>query len=241
MNTAAQTTQPIIRRANDRGLADFGWLKSRHTFSFGDYHDKQHMGFGPLRVINEDRVAAGAGFGKHPHRDMEILSWVLDGKLEHKDSMGTGAQIRPGELQRMSAGTGVTHSEFNASSTEPVHFLQIWVMPERAGLQPGYEQRRFSADDLADQWCLVASGTPRDGAVKIHQDVDLYAARLSPSQELDYEPAVNRRLWLQVTRGTVNVDGDLLVAGDGAAWTNTGAIHLRAQEAAEVLLFDMTP
>jgi quercetin 2,3-dioxygenase len=229
------------RLSQDRGHADFGWLKSRHTFSFGDYFDKQHMGFGPLRVINEDRVAPGAGFGKHPHRDMEILSWVLDGALEHKDSMGTGAQIRPGELQRMTAGTGVTHSEFNASSSDPVHFLQIWIMPERAGLQPGYEQRSFAPAEMNDQWRLVASGKPRDGAVKIHQDVDLYAARLTATLALHYEPAANRRLWLQVTRGSIEVDGETLVAGDGAAWVNAAALRVIAKDDAEVLLFDMTP
>src|SRR5438270_7828618 len=165
-----QRTPPmhVTRRSEDRGLADFGWLKSRHTFSFGDYHDPDHMGFGPLRVINEDRVAPGQGFGEHPHRDMEILSWVLEGTLEHKDSLGTGAQIRPGELQRMSAGTGITHSEFNPSQTEPVHFLQIWIIPERDGLPPSYEQRAFTPAEFADQWCLVASGTPRAAALKIH-------------------------------------------------------------------------
>jgi len=171
----------VTRRSEDRGLADFGWLKSRHTFSFGDYHDPDHMGFGPLRVINEDRVAPGKGFGEHAHRDMEILSWVLGGALEHKDSLGTGAQIRPGELQRMSAGTGVTHSEFNGSTSEPVHFLQSWLLPECSSLSPGYEQRAFSAPELLNQWRLIASGSPRDGAVKIHQDVDLYATRECPT------------------------------------------------------------
>ena len=160
------------RRANDRGQANFGWLQSRHTFSFGEYHDLNHMGFGPLRVINEDRVAPGAGFNRHPHQDMEILSWVLSGGLEHKDSLGTGSKIHPGEMQRMSAGTGVTHSEFNASSTEPVHFLQIWILPNRKGLAPGYEQRAFEPAQLADKWCLVASGNPRGGAVTIYQDVE---------------------------------------------------------------------
>jgi redox-sensitive bicupin YhaK (pirin superfamily) len=229
------------RRSQDRGLADFGWLKSRHTFSFGDYFDAEHMGFGPLRVINEDRVEPGKGFGAHPHRDMEILSWVLDGTLEHKDSMGTGAQIRPGELQRMSAGTGVVHSEFNASETDPVHFLQIWIIPERRGLEPGYEQHRFAPEDLRDQWRLVASGTPRDGALKIHQDVDLYATRLGAGRELTYVPAEGRKLWLQVARGTVEADGETLRAGDAAAWTDAKALAVRAHEDAELLLFDMTP
>src|SRR5271154_4478938 len=164
----------ITRKGADRGLADFGWLQSRHTFSFGEFHDPKHMGFGPLRVINEDRVAAGAGFGKHPHRDMEILSWVLSGTLEHKDSLGTGAKIRPGEMQRMSAGTGVTHSEFNASKSEIVHFLQIWILPNRKGIAPGYEQRSFEPSQLTNQWCLVASGAPHEGVVHVHQDLNLY-------------------------------------------------------------------
>jgi quercetin 2,3-dioxygenase len=230
----------IIRHSQDRGLADFGWLKSRHTFSFGDYFDAQHMGFGPLRVINEDRVAPGKGFGKHPHRDIEILSWVLDGTLEHRDSLGTGAQIRPGELQRMSAGTGVTHSEFNASSSEPVHFLQIWVMPEHKNIEPGYEQRNFDASALTDQWRLVASGSPRDGAVKIHQDVDLYVARLSKDRELVHVARTGRKLWLQIARGEVQVGDEILQAGDASAWTDTDQISVRAAADSELLLFDMT-
>ena len=231
----------IVRRANDRGVADFGWLQSRHTFSFGNYLDQNHMGFGPLRVINEDRVAPGAGFGKHPHQDMEILSWVLSGTLEHKDSLGTGAQIRPGELQRMTAGTGVTHSEFNASNSDPVHFLQIWILPERKGLKAGYEQRAFQPTQLADQWHLVASGKPSDGAIKIHQDVELFATRLSAGRELIHETARERKLWLQVTRGEVETEGETLLAGDGIAWTDAASLRVRAKTAAEVLLFDMTP
>jgi redox-sensitive bicupin YhaK (pirin superfamily) len=231
----------VTRRSDDRGLADFGWLQSRHTFSFGDYHDPAHMGFGPLRVINEDRVAPGEGFGKHPHRDMEILSWVLEGTLAHKDSLGTGAQIHPGELQRMSAGTGVTHSEFNGSDTAPVHFLQIWVIPERTGLEPGYEQRSFPPQELANQWRLLASGKPRDGALTIHQDVDLYGTRLAASKELEYVPRPGRKLWLQIARGSVESDGDVLSAGDGVAWSSPQSIRVNAKEDAELLLFDMTP
>jgi redox-sensitive bicupin YhaK (pirin superfamily) len=230
-----------IRRSEDRGNADFGWLKSRHTFSFGDYFDNQHMGFGPLRVINEDRVAPGAGFGKHSHRDMEILSWVLDGALEHKDSLGTGALIRPGELQRMTAGSGVTHSEFNASATDPVHFLQIWLMPDRPGLAPSYEQRTFAPADLHNQWHLIAAGAPHDGALKIHQDVNLYATRLNATQTLEFEPAANRRIWLQIARGVVEIDSATLRAGDAIAWNNADVINVRANEDAEILLFDMTP
>ena len=199
------------------------------------------MGFGPLRVINEDRVAPGKGFGKHPHRDMEILSWVLEGTLEHKDSLGTGAQIHPGELQRMSAGTGVTHSEFNGSDRAPVHFLQIWVIPERTGLVPGYEQRSFPPQELANQWRLLASGKPRDGALTIHQDVDLYATRLAASKELEYVPRPGRKLWLQIARGSVESDGDVLSAGDGVSWSCPQSIRVNAKEDAELLLFDMTP
>lgn len=231
----------ITRRSEDRGLADFGWLQSRHTFSFGEYYDSAHMGFGPLRVINEDRVAPGQGFGTHAHRDMEILSWVLEGSLEHKDSIGTGAKIRPGELQRMTAGTGVTHSEFNGSQSEPVHFLQIWVMPVRNGLPPGYEQVAFSAQQLDNQWCLIASGSPANGAVTIHQDVELYTTRLGAGRSLDYVALPGRKLWLQIARGSVETDGDLLRAGDGAAWPDPSPLRVHAQENAEVLLFDMTP
>ncbi|MGH8159959.1 MAG: pirin family protein [Rhodanobacter sp.] len=230
----------LTRRSNDRGIADFGWLKSRHTFSFGQYFDPDHMGFGPLRVINEDRVAPGQGFGAHPHQDMEILSWVLSGTLEHKDSLGTGAQIRPGELQRMSAGTGVTHSEFNASDSEPVHFLQIWILPERLGLAPGYEQRSFASDEMNDRWQLIGSGDPRDGAVKIHQDVDLFAARIHAGRELVHKPEGDRNLWLQVILGSVEVDDEVLSAGDGAAWMTAETVSVRARSDAEVLLFDMT-
>lgn len=228
-----------IRRSTERGFADHGWLVSRHTFSFASYHDPAHMGFGALRVINEDRVAPGAGFGAHSHRDMEILSWVLDGALQHKDSLGTGAMIRPGELQRMSAGTGVTHSEFNASTTDPVHFLQIWILPERAGLPPSYEQRAFAPAELANRWRLVASGQPRDGAVKVHQDVHLSIARLDAGRTLAYAPAKNRRVWLQVARGSVEVDGSVLDVGDAAGWTDTGELEVRAVNAAEVLMFDL--
>jgi redox-sensitive bicupin YhaK (pirin superfamily) len=228
------------RLSQDRGHADFGWLKSRHTFSFGEYHDPRFMGFGPLRVINEDRVAPGAGFGKHSHRDMEILSWVLAGALEHKDSLGTGALIRPGELQRMTAGTGVTHSEFNGSQTQPVHFLQIWLLPELHGLEPGYEQRAFSAAQLQDQWHLIAARDGRDDAVTVHQDADLYAARVSDCTELVHRAAPGRRLWLQVARGSVEVDGEALTAGDAMSWVDATELVVRAHGPGEVLLFDMT-
>lgn len=228
-----------IRRADDRGLADHGWLKSRHTFSFASYFDPDHMGFGPLRVINEDRVAPGAGFGEHSHRDMEILSWVLSGALEHKDSLGTGAQIRPGELQRMTAGTGVSHSEFNASRSEPVHFLQIWILPERTGLAPGYEQRGFTPEQLSDRLRLVASGNPRDGAVKVHQDVDLYVARPRAGTELTHETRTGRKVWLQVARGEIGVGTEKLQPGDAVAFADVAQVRFLALTDAEVLLFDM--
>lgn len=227
------------RLSEDRGHADFGWLNSRHTFSFGDYYDPRFMGFGALRVINEDRVRPGAGFGTHAHRDMEILSWVLSGTLEHKDSMGTGAVIRPGELQRMSAGTGVTHSEFNASQTEPVHFLQIWLLPERQGLTPGYEQRAFASLDLQDRLCLIASRDGHEGSVTVHQDVRLYATRLAEGREVSHVPAATRRVWLHIVRGSVSVEGRDFHAGDALSWTGPETITIRARESSEVLLFDL--
>jgi hypothetical protein len=229
-----------IRLSKDRGLADFGWLNSRHTFSFGNYHDPRFMAFGPLRVINEDRVAPGSGFGEHSHQDMEILSWVLSGTLEHKDSLGTGAHIRPGELQRMTAGTGVTHSEFNGSKSDPVHFLQIWLLPERRGLDPGYEQRSFADVELQNRWRLIAARDGREGAVKVHQDADLYATRLSEGAELSYTPVARRRLWLQVARGSIEAEGELLSAGDAMSWVDPTKFMVRAHEPSEVLLFDMT-
>ena len=228
-----------IRRSNNRGLADFGWLKSRHTFSFGNYHDGNFMGFGPLRVINEDRVEPGRGFGQHSHQNMEIISWVLDGALQHKDSLGTGAVIVPGEMQRMTAGTGITHSEFNDSPSAKVHFLQIWIIPARQGLQPGYEQRNFS-DSLADNLRLLASADGRDGSVFIHQDVDLYGARLSADAKVAHAFEPGRLGWLQVARGSVNLDGQTLEQGDGAAIADVPQITIDALEQAEVLLFDMT-
>jgi len=228
-----------IRRSNERGLADFGWLKSRHTFSFGNYHDGNFMGFGPLRVINEDRVEPGRGFGQHSHQNMEIISWVLDGALQHKDSLGTGAVIVPGEMQRMTAGTGITHSEFNNSATAEVHFLQIWIIPARQGLQPGYEQRNFS-DSLGDRLRLIASSDARDGSVLIHQDVDLYGARLPADAKVTHAFKPARIGWLQVARGSVDLNGQTLEQGDGAALADVADITIDALEAAEVLLFDMT-
>ena len=231
-----------VRKAQDRGHANHGWLDSFHTFSFADYYDPREMGFGPLRVINEDRVAPGMGFGKHPHRDMEIISYVLDGALEHKDSMGTHGVIRPGELQRMSAGTGVTHSEFNASASEPVHFLQIWLLPEREGLAPSYEQRAFAPADLADHLHLIASRDGRDESIEVHQDVNLYTSRMSSGATVSFRPDAGRWLWLHVAKGNVQVEGRELQAGDAASWTGApNVLDIRAVAPSEVLLFDLAP
>jgi redox-sensitive bicupin YhaK (pirin superfamily) len=228
-----------IRRADERGHAEHGWLDSRHTFSFADYYDPKFMGFGPLRVINEDRVQPGQGFGTHSHRDMEIISYVLEGELAHKDSMGNGSVIRPGDVQRMSAGTGVTHSEFNHSKSDVVHFLQIWIQPERAGARPSYEEKRFSDADKRGRLRLVGSRDGRDGSVVIHQDVSLYAAVLAGGDRVEHELAPGRRAWLQVTRGSVELNGTPLEAGDGAALTAERELTIRGTANAEVLLFDM--
>lgn len=228
-----------IRPAMERGRADFGWLDSRHTFSFGHYHDPRHMGFGPLRVINEDRVRPGAGFETHGHRDMEIVSYVLEGALEHRDSLGTGSVIRPGEVQRMTAGTGIRHSEFNHSATEPVHFLQVWILPERNGLEPGYEQRAFPAAESRGRLRLIGSRDGRDGSVTVHQDVELYVALIGPGEGAVHDLRAGRRAWLQVVRGVVRVDRERLTAGDGCAVEQEREVALEAEGLAEVLLFDM--
>jgi redox-sensitive bicupin YhaK (pirin superfamily) len=231
----------IARRpAEERGRARFGWLDSRHTFSFGQYHDDAHMGFGPLRVINEDRVAPGAGFDTHGHRDMEILSYVLEGALSHKDSIGTGSVIRPGEVQRMSAGTGIRHSEFNPSPQSPIHFLQIWILPEHTGLAPGYEQTAFPLDEKG-RLHLVASGDGRDGSLTVHQDVDLHAGRLTAGDTVEARLRDGRLGWLQVARGAVTLNGTHLATGDGAAIKDESDLVIRADSDAEILLFDMVP
>ncbi|HEY8125235.1 MAG TPA: pirin family protein [Methylocystis sp.] len=228
-----------VRPAQARGHADHGWLNSWHTFSFADYRDPAHMGFGPLRVINDDRVAPGGGFPTHPHSDMEIISYVLEGALAHKDSLGNGSMIRPGDVQRMSAGTGVRHSEFNASQTEPVHFLQIWILPEKRDAAPGYEQKHFEPAALDGQWRLVGSQDGRDGSVTIAQNVDLYAATLSDGQTLTHDFVPGRGGWVQVARGAVTLNGQRLAEGDGAAVTASGALRFEQGEGAELLLFDM--
>jgi redox-sensitive bicupin YhaK (pirin superfamily) len=230
----------IVRRpAAERGRADFGWLDSRHTFSFGEYYDPRYMGFRALRVINEDRVKPGYGFGTHPHRDMEIISYVLEGALAHKDSMGTGSVIRPGDVQRMSAGTGVLHSEMNPSEQEPVHFLQIWLLPEERGIAPSYEEKRFDTAEKQGRLRLVAARDARDGAVAIHQDVDLYAGVFKTGEGTRFELRPGRHAWLQVARGGVDVNGEALQQGDGAAISEEAALELRATADSEILVFDL--
>lgn len=229
-----------LRPAQERGAANFGWLDSRHTFSFGNYYDPNHMGFATLRVINEDKVTPAQGFGTHGHRDMEIISYVLEGALEHKDSLGTGSVIRPGDVQRMSAGTGIMHSEFNASKTEPVHFLQIWILPEGQGIAPGYEQKTFTEAEKLNTLRLLGSRNGRDGSITIHQDVDLYATTLEAGKTVSHPLAEDRVAWLQVARGAVQLNDQLLSAGDGAAISEENLITLQgASDTAEVLLFDM--
>jgi hypothetical protein len=234
------TVTIALRPAGERGVASFGWLDSRHTFSFGHYHDPRHMGFGVLRVINEDRVRPGAGFDTHGHRDMEIVSYVLDGALEHRDSLGTGSIIRPGDVQRMSAGTGIRHSEFNPSATDPVHFLQIWIEPKTIGLAPGYEQKAFADADKRARLRLVASADGADGSLVIHQDARIYAALLNRGDGVEHGLAPGRRAWLQVARGSVAVNGRALNAGDGAAVTDEPGLVLGGEaDGTEVLLFDL--
>jgi len=228
-----------VRRSEDRGHVRHGWLDSHHTFSFADYYDPAEMGFRALRVINEDRVAPGEGFPTHSHRDMEILSYVLEGGLEHKDSLGTGSVIRPGDVQRMSAGTGVAHSEFNASKKEPVHFLQIWILPERKSLKPGYEQKHFSEESRQGQLRLIASPGGEEGSVSIHQDVRLYSALLGKGQTVTHALTPGRHAWVQVARGAVRLGEQTLKAGDGAAISEEKAITLTADAPSEVLLFDL--
>lgn len=228
-----------LRLAEDRGAANLGWLDSKHSFSFGHYFDPNHLGFGPLRVINEDRVAAGGGFPTHPHADMEIISYVLEGALEHKDSIGTGSVIRPGDVQRMSAGTGIRHSEYNASKIDPVHFLQIWIVPEQDGLAPTYEQKAFSDDEKRGKLRLIGSRDGRDGSVTIHRDVDLYATLLTDGEAVAHDLADGRGAWLQVARGSVKVNGAALKAGDGLSVTEPGSISILGVDDAEVLLFDL--
>ncbi len=228
-----------IRPAASRGRTDIDWLDSWHTFSFGDYHDPQWRGFRSLRVINDDRIAPAGGFDTHPHRDMEIITWVLSGELEHRDSLGNGSVIRPGDMQRMTAGTGILHSEFNPSEIEPVHLLQIWLFPDRKGLAPGYEQRAFSPAELQNAFRLVASRDGRGGSVTIHQDADVYAGTLDGGRSLRHELSPGRHAWLQVASGKVVVNGRELEAGDGAAASDERSLEIAARDASELVLFDL--
>lgn len=228
-----------IIRSDSRGGANRGWLRSKHTFSFADYHNPAMMGFASLRVINEDWIAAGKGFDTHPHRDMEIVTYMLDGELQHKDNMGNGSVIRPGEVQRMTAGTGVLHSEFNPSPDSEAHLLQIWILPEKNELEPGYEQKLFAPEDKQNQWCLVASRDGRDGSLTIHQDVNLYSANLDQLETLEIDLDVKRNGFLQIARGAVEIDGEHLVAGDALAIQGHDSITVLAEQNAELLLFDL--
>lgn len=228
-----------IRKSNERGQFDFGWLKTQHTFSFGDYHDPAHMAFRSLRVINEDFIAAGQGFPTHSHRDMEIVTYILEGALEHKDSMGNTSRIEPGDVQRMSAGTGVTHSEYNALPNKSTHLLQIWLFPEKKGLEPSYEQKNFKPAQKKNNWCLAASHNGEAGSVTIHQNAKIWLADLDPGKDLEYSLAPSRAAWLQVARGTVRLDKHILHQGDAAAIEKEAFISVEADEKSELVLFDL--
>lgn len=228
-----------VRKAQDRGHANHGWLDTFHTFSFSTYQDRDHMKFRSLRVMNEDTVAPGQGFGTHPHNDMEIVTYVLEGALEHKDSMGNGEVLRPGEFQRMSAGTGITHSEFNPSQDEPVHLYQIWLFPERKGIEPSYEQKRFPEEERHDQMRLVASRDAEDGSLLIHTDARIYLSQISAAEEIGHQLPEGRYGWLQVLRGSVSVNGVELATSDGAAISEETSLKIRANTDAEIMLFDL--
>jgi quercetin 2,3-dioxygenase len=229
----------VTRKAQERGHANHGWLNTYHTFSFANYYDPSYLGFRSLRVINEDKVIAGAGFGTHGHRDMEIITYVLDGAIEHKDSIGNGSIVRPKEVQRMSAGTGILHSEFNPSKTDPVHLLQIWIVPNEKGLQPSYEQQKFELETNAGQLNLIAAPGGRNGSVTVHQDVNLYAGILDTGDRVSYPLKPQRHAWIQVAKGAIELNGISLDAGDGAAISEESEFTIVAQQKAEVLLFDL--
>ncbi|MFL5330050.1 MAG: pirin family protein [Gemmataceae bacterium] len=229
-----------VRRSAERGHFDHGWLNTYHTFSFADYYDPDHMGFRSLRVINDDHVAAGMGFGMHAHRDMEIITYVLEGQLQHKDSLGHGAVLRPGELQHITAGSGIRHSEFNPSPSEPVHLYQIWLEPDQVGLKPGYDQKAFPLEGQQNGWQRVASPTGADGSLVIHQDAELLRSVLKSGETRDYPFKPGRHGWLQVLRGTVTANGEKLSAGDGLALSDERELQVAANDAAEVLLFDLS-
>jgi quercetin 2,3-dioxygenase len=228
-----------IRRRNERGGGDFGWLNSRHTFSFDTYHDPRFMGFRSLRVINEDWVKGGHGFPMHPHRDMEIITYLLEGALKHRDDMGNGSIIRPGDGQRMSAGTGVRHSEVNASETDAAHLLQIWILPDRNGHKPGYEQKSFPEAEKRGKFRLIAGPDGKDGSITIHQDAKLYVSKLEPGEAVPYQIGESRYAWLQVAKGTVELNGKNLEPGDGAAVSEEHQLTVKGVDEAEVLLFDL--
>lgn len=228
-----------LRRSGERGRFDHGWLDTRHTFSFGDYHDPAHMGFRSLRVLNEDRVRPGAGFPTHSHRDMEIVTWVLDGALEHRDSLGNGSVIRPGEAQRLSAGTGITHSEFNHSATEPLHFLQIWIVPAQRGLPPGYEQKSFPESERRGRLRRIGSPDGREGSVTLRQDAGIFAAVLSPGETVTHDLRPGRSAWVHVARGEVDLGGETLVGGDAVGAEDEPRLEVSARAGSEVLLFDL--
>lgn len=228
-----------VRKAEDRGNANHGWLKSRHTFSFSEYYDENHMGFGPLKVINEDRIEGGTGFGTHGHRDMEIISYVVEGALQHKDSMGNTTVIRPGEVQRMSAGTGIRHSEYNDLKDSVTHFLQIWIMPEKIGIEPGYDQKSFENDFGCSNMILVATKSGRDGSITLNQDVDMYVAKAAESGEKHLKTYVHRHLWVQVIKGEVQVEGEILKDGDGVGIEKVESLRIKWSKGSEFILFDM--
>lgn len=230
----------LVRKAEERGYFDFGWLQTYHTFSFGQYHDPRFMGFRSLRVINEDIVQPGEGFGTHGHKDMEILTYVLEGGLSHKDSMGNGSIIEPGDIQRMSAGSGVQHSEFNDSKRERVHLLQIWIMPDQYNIEPSYDQKYFANETKQGKFRLIASNDGRDGSLMIHQDTDLYATILDPAQSLEYSIKSTRYAWIQIARGAITINGVILKAGDGASICDETRLHIQAVEASEFLVFDLS-
>jgi quercetin 2,3-dioxygenase len=234
-----QNSVPIVRKAGDRGHVQIDWLNSYHTFSFGSYHDPTWMGFRTLRVINDDVIAPASGFGTHGHRDMEIVTYVLSGALEHKDSLGTGAVIYPGEVQRMTAGTGITHSEFNHSPNEAVHLLQIWIIPDTVGLTPSYEQKAFAPAEKQGKLRLVASRSGRDGSVTIHQDADIYVGLISANDSISYRVQPNRNMWLHVAQGEVTIDDRVLTAGDAIAYPSDRKLELSSSSSGEVILFDL--
>jgi len=229
-----------IRKANERGYAERSWLKTWHSFSFAEYYDARYMNFGHLRVINDDVIAGGGGFPTHPHRDMEIVSYVLEGALEHKDSMGNGSVIRPGEVQRMSARTGVAHSEFNHSATEPARLLQIWIMPDRVGYQPGYEQKEFPADEKRGKLRLVASHEGAEGSVSINQELNMYAALIDGEESFSHDLEQGRKAWIQVAHGSLQVNGEAILEGDGVAVNEAGTLRFSNGDGAEILIFEMS-